>query len=574
MCRIKRVLSIILIIAFILSLTGCGGGRAVVPDETGDYTVNYHDSVALPSIEAEVEFSDFLVENLTEDGTGDLSFYITLHLPDEVDPTVYATWFSNFSISGNTANCELVTMGNDGMGQYVQILEDNEEPSDTIIYHVFCPAKVSEDTYSLTCSANEDLNFEFVISGNDVGTTLFEQAEELFANGQYDPSLAYYERITGTQKEQADMRVQSIECLKAIDSLNATIESNYTTTNDFWGQYMDSLFNTSISAEGSYDVTSYTYNLRIYFSSMFSDIAGIFGASLGDVVGNSGGIEGTQAQETYEVFREAGFDGITCRVEHCDYEGNVIQTDVCTKEIYEQEQEAKIQQEKAAGIEHVGDFTIQNGTLIEYSGNAENIEIPDTVTAIGERVFSQNSNLKTVVMPDSVVEIGMYAFSGCENLCEVAFSSNLQKIGLSAFEGCSLESIVYPSSIQQVDSYAFSGNEIKSVTFLPGITAIPREACSFHYYNATLEEVVIPEGVKIIEGYAFYDLHISSLTLPVSLETVKEFAFDSVTIDEINYNGSVSQYSNNVEVENYEFSNNTFRYGPIKCNDGIFEEVF
>lgn len=345
MCRGKRVLSIILIIAFMLSLAGCGCGRAVVPDETGDYTVNYHDSVALPSIEAEVEFSDFLVENLTEDGTGDLSFYITLHLPDEVDPTVYATWFSNFSISGNTANCELVTMGNDGMGQYVQIPEDNKESSGTIIYHAFCPAKVSEDTYSLTCSVNEDLNFEFVISESDVGTSLFEQAEELFANGQYDPSLAYYELITGTQKEQADMRIQSIECLNVIDSLNATIESNYTTTNDFWGQYMDSLFNTSISAEGSYDVISYTYNLRIYFSSIFSDIAGIFGASLGDVVGNSGGIEGTQAQETYEVFREAGFDGITCRVEHCDYEGNVIQTDVYTKENYEQEHEAQIQSE-------------------------------------------------------------------------------------------------------------------------------------------------------------------------------------------------------------------------------------
>ena len=566
MCRIKRVLSIILIIAFMLSLAGCGGDRAVVPDETGDYTVNYHDSVALPSIEAEVEFSDFLVENLTEDGTGDLSFYITLHLPDEVNLTVYATWFSNFSISGNTANCELVTMGNDGMEQYVQIPEDNEEPSDTIIYHVFCPAKVSEDTYSLTCSANEDLNFEFVISGNDVGTTLFEQAEELFANGQYDPSLAYYERITGTQKEQADMRVQSIECLKAIDSLNATIESNYTTTNDFWGQYMDSLFNTSISAEGSYDVTSYTYNLRIYFSSMFSDIAGIFGASLGDVVGNSGGIEATQAKEAYEVFREAGFDGITCRVEHCDYEGNVIQTDVYTKEIYEQEQEAKIQQEKADGIEHIGDFTIQNGTLIEYSGNAANVEIPDTVTVIGERVFNRNLNLKTVVMPDSVVEIEPYAFVDCENLREVTFSNNLQKIGQSAFQMCSLETIVYPASIQQIDSYAFLQNDVKSVVFLPGRTTIPKGACDFSFGN-TLEELVIPEGVKTIEEYAFQYFNVSTVTLPSSLEKIEKYAFEGVNADTINYNGTVAQYSNIIEGIT---GGSDFTLGPVNCTDGVF----
>lgn len=314
--------------------------------------------------------------------------------------------------------------------------------------------------------------------------------------------------------------------------------------------------------------------MRITFSSIFSDIAGIFGASLGEAVSNSGGIQGTQAKEAYEIFREAGFDGITCHVEHCDNEGNVIETDTYSKEDYEREQEEQIRQEEAAGIEHIGEYTIQNGKLIEYTGNAANIEIPDTVTVIGENVFQGNLNLKSVSMPDSVIEIQSCAFLNCKNLQEVNLSNNLKIIGFRAFEGCSLETLVYPGSIQQIDSYAFSKNKITSVTFSPGITAIPRGACSFDYYDAALEEVVIPEGVKIIEGYAFFDLHISSLTLPSSLETIEEFAFNSVTIDEINYNGSISQYGNNVVVENHEFSNNTFRYGPIKCNDGIFEEVF
>lgn len=343
----KKILSLILATAFLFSLVACGGDHVATPEETGNYTVNYHDSVTLSSIDSKVEFSDFSVEDLADNGTGNLSFYITLHLPSEVNPTVYAAWFSNFKIGDNETNCELVTMGADGTGRYVQISEDSDELSDAITYHVFCSAKVSETVYSMTCSIKEDLNFEFVISASDVSMILFEQAEELFADEQYDDSLAYYELITGTQKEQADIRIQSIECLNAIDSLNATIEGNYNTTTDFLGQYMDALFNTSVSAEGSYDIATYTYNLRIYFSSMFSDIAGILGASLGEVVGNSGGVQGTHAKESYETFREAGFDSITCCVEYCDYEGNVIESDTYTKDDYERDHEPQIQPELA-----------------------------------------------------------------------------------------------------------------------------------------------------------------------------------------------------------------------------------
>lgn len=564
----KKILSLILATAFLFSLVACGGDHVATPEETGNYTVNYHDSVTLSSIDSKVEFSDFSVENLADNGTGNLSFYITLHLPSEVNPTVYAAWFSNFKIGDNEANCELVTMGADGTGRYVQISEDSDELSDAITYHVFCSAKVSETVYSMTCSIKEDLNFEFVISASDVSMILFEQAEELFADEQYDDSLAYYELITGTQKGQADIRIQSIECLNVIDSLNATIEGNYNTTTDFLGQYMDALFNTSVSAEGSYDIATYTYNLRIYFSSMFSDIAGILGASLGEVVGNSGGVQGTHAKESYEIFREAGFDSITCYVEYCDYEGNVIESDTYTKDDYERESESQIQQEKAAGIEHIGDFTIQKGTLIEYSGNSTNVEIPNTVSTIGADAFQGNQNLQSVDIPDSVVVIESGAFLNCKNLQDVHFSNNLKIIGFRAFEGCSLETLVYPASIEQVDSYAFSMNDIKQVTFLPGIATIPQGVCNFTSIT-TLAEIIIPEGVKSIDGYAFMDLKVSTITLPSSLEKIEEHAFERVNADTINYNGTISQYSN-ITIESVT-SNGEFSFGPINCTDGVFD---
>ena len=111
-------------------------------------------------------------------------------------------------------------------------------------------------------------------------------------------------------------------------------------------------------------------------------------------------------------------------------------------------------------------------------------------------------------------------------------------------------------------------NEIQSVTFLPGITTIPNGACDFTL-TTTLEEIIIPEGVKTIEGYAFMDLDVSTIILPSSLEKIEEHAFERVNADTINYNGTVSQYSN-ITVESVT-SNGKFSLGPVNCTDGVFD---
>ena len=378
MCYGKKILSAILATALILSLVACGGNHVEAPDETGDYTVNYHESVALPSINAEIEFTDFSIENLADDGAGDLNFYITLHLPDAADPASYAAWFSNFSAGNNEADYELVTIGDDGTGAYVQISEELDASFDTMIYHVFCTADLSGGSLSLTGSVNNDLNFEFEISENEVSSFLFEQAENLFENEQYDSSLTYYKFVSGAQKEKADSRMQSIECLDVIDSLNATIEGSYNTTDDFWGQYMNSFFNTSVTATGSFDIQDYTYTLRIAFSSIFSNIAALTGSSLGDAIGNSGGMQGTYAKDTYEVFYKAGFDGITCRVEFSDYEGNVFETDTYTLTDHENDINTEIREKEEAEAKTadvIERYTLITGEdLYPNSGNVANPE--------------------------------------------------------------------------------------------------------------------------------------------------------------------------------------------------------
>lgn len=53
----------------------------------------------------------------------------------------------------------------------------------------------------------------------------------------------------------------------------------------------------------------------------------------------------------------------------------------------------------------LNDFVIENGELKEYTGRAENVEIPEGVTRIGDRAFENCKSLQSVVIPEGVTRI-------------------------------------------------------------------------------------------------------------------------------------------------------------------------
>ena len=95
------------------------------------------------------------------------------------------------------------------------------------------------------------------------------------------------------------------------------------------------------------------------------------------------------------------------------------------------------------------------------------IEIPNSVTSIGNSAFYGCSSLTSVVIPDSVTSIGNSAFRGCSSLTSIVIPDSLTSIGGGAFEDCSsLTSIVIPDSVTSIGDYAFYRcSSLTSVTF-------------------------------------------------------------------------------------------------------------
>ncbi|MEG1529971.1 MAG: leucine-rich repeat domain-containing protein, partial [Clostridia bacterium] len=84
-----------------------------------------------------------------------------------------------------------------------------------------------------------------------------------------------------------------------------------------------------------------------------------------------------------------------------------------------------------------GKAVVSIGAIFAGNTTIKSVQIPSSVTSIGERAFSGCSSLISVTIPSSVTSIGEMAFSGCRSLTSVTIPSSVTSIGYEAFSGCS-----------------------------------------------------------------------------------------------------------------------------------------
>ena len=104
--------------------------------------------------------------------------------------------------------------------------------------------------------------------------------------------------------------------------------------------------------------------------------------------------------------------------------------------------------------------------------------IPDSVTTIGNYVFTDCVGLTSITIPDNVTEIEYAAFSGCSSLTSVTIPDSVTLIDENAFHGCSgLTNVTIGNSVKYIGNYAFDGcSGLTSVTIGNSVTFIDSDA--------------------------------------------------------------------------------------------------
>ena len=129
-------------------------------------------------------------------------------------------------------------------------------------------------------------------------------------------------------------------------------------------------------------------------------------------------------------------------------------------------------------MSNIADFEIENGVLIKYHGDGGDVVIPDGITSIGFKAFSNCENLENIVIPSSVTDISDSAFENCTSLTSVVIPYGVTTVRFKTFCGCkSLTSIFIPDSVSSIWNEAFwDCHKLTRIVCSDKVTKLFREA--------------------------------------------------------------------------------------------------
>lgn len=137
-----------------------------------------------------------------------------------------------------------------------------------------------------------------------------------------------------------------------------------------------------------------------------------------------------------------------------------------------------------------------------YCSALESIQIPETVTEIGEGAFKACGNSKSVRIPSSVTSISKEAFMSCSGDATIECSiPNYTSYSTSPFYLNKFSSIVIGDSVTQIGDNSFqSSSSLETLYIGDSVTYIGTNA----FYNSyKLHTVTIGKSVTLISGQAF-----------------------------------------------------------------------
>lgn len=156
-------------------------------------------------------------------------------------------------------------------------------------------------------------------------------------------------------------------------------------------------------------------------------------------------------------------------------------------------------------FELINSLLIDAGRLVSCLNNDKDIQLPESVTEIGDRAFYGCDSLQNILLSDSVIKIGDEAFGCCESLQSIVLPDSVNEIGDKAFGYCrALRSIVLPDSLAKIGNYAFiECSSLQSVNLPESLISIGENP----FYHCKQLQLIVPERskFKLLKGLLIDD---------------------------------------------------------------------
>lgn len=169
-----------------------------------------------------------------------------------------------------------------------------------------------------------------------------------------------------------------------------------------------------------------------------------------------------------------------------------------------------------------------------------NVQLPATLTVIGDEAFRNDTALQTMDLPAGLLSIGKQAFSACP-IASLTIPEGVTELGEEAFGGNpKLQTVTIPASVTSMGSYLFTScSALTEIIFAEGspITEIP---IGFAAGCKSLTSIDLT-SMTVIGRNAFSKTGFTSLTLPAGMVSLGEKSFTGSALTEIVIPASVTE---------------------------------
>ena len=215
------------------------------------------------------------------------------------------------------------------------------------------------------------------------------------------------------------------------------------------------------------------------------------------------------------------------------------------------------------GVTTIGEFAFRNCTSLV------NVILPISVTSLAENSFYFCESLETITMPN-ITSIGNQAFYGCYALKNISIPNSLLTIGRAAFQDCnSLISVTIPRSVVSIGNSAFQAcKKMESIV----VEDDNSEYSSFDgvLYNKNKDLLITCPNAKTsiafanetetIGANAFSGSSLTEIDIPNGIKTIGDYAFMESALSQITIPASVETIGNmSFYTENFNLSKIYFK---------------
>ena len=176
------------------------------------------------------------------------------------------------------------------------------------------------------------------------------------------------------------------------------------------------------------------------------------------------------------------------------------------------------------------------GSIEEFEGidferkqQIKDVFIMNGISGIETNVFYQFVQLRDIQLPETITTLGDYAFSKCSNLNKVYIDGTLSTFGKNPFIGSSLSKIVFKKST----SYVFIDGMLLSQS--------KTHLHSYIHQQSDNAMVILPDTITTIHEAAFSEnKHLTTIVIQSTLKTIENKAFANCeSLKHVYYLGSM-----------------------------------